>query len=155
MDETEYRQTYRAVNEQRCVFEKAINARRCTCCLSKRFNLADREGVSCSSATGASRCQHLLGLLRKNASFALQMTNVPGPLPHAKEVKVQIGGMLGIQKLLRPDLSDEGSVHDINGLAETALQQYRTLDDLPYSEIVKSIVGFEGRPRRPSRKNKE
>ena len=152
MDETEYRQTYRAVNEQRCIFEKAINARRCTCSLSQRFNLADREGVACSSAAGANRCKHLLELLRKNAKFALQMTNVPGPLPHAKEVKVQIGGLLGLQKLLDPSLLDEALVHDINGLAETALQQYQTLENLPYSEIVKSVVTFEGRPRRQSRK---
>ena len=152
MDETEYRQTYRAVNEQRCIFEKAINARRCTCSLSQRFNLADREGVACSSAAGANRCKNLLELLRKNAKFALQMTNVPGPLPHAKEVKVQIGGLLGLQKLLDPSLLDEALVHDINGLAETALQQYQTLENLPYSEIVKSVVTFEGRPRRQSRK---
>lgn len=154
MDETEYRQTYRAVNERRCVFEKAINTRRCTCRLSQRFNLADREGVSCNSETGCNRCKQLLVLLRKNANFALQMTSVPGPLPHAKEVKVQIGGMLGLQKLLHPQMRDEELVHDINGLAETAVQQYYSLDSLPYSEIVKSIVTFEGRLRRRSRKDK-
>ena len=153
MDETEYRQTYHAVNAQRCVFEKAINARRSSCGLSQRFNLADREGVSCCSETGAKRCKQLLELLRKNANFALQMTNVPGPLPHAKEVKIQIGGMLGLQKLLRPQLHDGELVHDINELLEVALQQYRSLDNLPYSEIVKSIVIFEGRARRRSRKN--
>jgi hypothetical protein len=154
VDETEYRQTYRAVNEQRCVFEKAINARRCTCQQSQRFNLADREGVSCTSETGSSCCTQLLELLRKNASFALQMTRVPGPLPHAKEVKVQIGGMLGLQKLLHPQLHDDTLVHDIHGLTEMAIQQYRSLDNLPYSEIVKSIVTFEGRLRRHSRKDK-
>jgi hypothetical protein len=154
VDETEYRQTYRAVNERRCVFEKAINARRCTCRLSQRFNLADREGVSCTSKTGSNRCKQLLDLLRKNANFALQMTNVPGPLPHAKEVKVQIGGMLGLQKLLHPQIRDEELAQDINGLAETAEQQFSSLDNLPYSEIVKSIVTFEGRLRRRSRKDK-
>ena len=154
MDETEYRQTYRAVNDRRCVFEKAINARRCTCRLSQRFNLADREGVSCSSEPGSNSCKQLLELLRKNASFALQMTRVPGPLPHAKEVKVQIGGMLGLQKLLQPQLHDAELVHDIYGLTEMAKQQFGSLDNLPYSEIVKSIVIFEGRPRRRSRKDK-
>ena len=154
MDETEYRQTYREVNERRCVFEKAINARRCSCNKSQRFNLADREGVSRTSESGCIRCKQLLGLLRNNAGFALQMTNVPGPLPHSKEVKVQIGGMLGIQKLLHPDMSNDDLVHDINGLAETAVQQFSALDNLPYSEIVKSIVNFEGRLRRRSRKGK-
>ena len=154
MDETEYRQTYREVNERRCVFEKAINARRCSCSESQRFNLADREGVSCTSEIGCSRCKQLLELLRNNASFALQMTSVPGPLPHAKEVKVQIGGMLGIQKLLYPDTGDKELVDDINGLAETAAQRFNSLDNLPYSEIVKSIVNFEGRLRRRSHKDK-
>ena len=154
MDETEYRQTYRAVNEQRCVFEKAINARRCSCNLSQRFNLADREGVSCTSESGCSRCKQLLALLRNNASFALQMTTVPGPLPHAKEVKVQIGGMLGIQKLLHPEMSNDDLVHDINGLTETATQRFNSLNNLPYSEIVKSVVNFEGRLRRRSQKDK-
>ena len=154
MDETEYRQTYHEVNERRCVFEKAINARRCTCDLSQRFNLADREGVSCTSETGAIRCRQLLVLLRDNARFALQMTNVPGPLPHAKEVKVQIGGMLGLQKLLRPEMINDDLVHDINGLAEVAIQRFNSLDNLPYSEIVKSVVSFEGRLRRRSQKDK-
>ena len=154
MDETEYRQTYREVNEQRCVFEKAINARRCSCNKSQRFNLADREGVSCTGESSCNRCKQLLELLRNNASFALQMTSVPGPLPHAKEVKVQIGGMLGIQKLLQPEMSDDDQVHDINGLAETAVQQFGSLENLPYSEIVKSIVTFEGRLRRRSQKDK-
>lgn len=154
MDETEYRQTYREVNERRCVFEKAINARRCSCNKSQRFNLADREGVSCTGESSCNRCKQLLELLRNNASFALQMTSVPGPLPHAKEVKVQIGGMLGIQKLLQPEMSDDDQVHDINGLAETAVQQFGSLENLPYSEIVKSIVTFEGRLRRRSQKDK-
>lgn len=82
------------------------------------------------------------------------MTSVPGPLPHAKEVKVQIGGMLGIQKLLHPDMGDKELVDDINGLAKTAAQRFNSLDNLPYSEIVKSIVNFEGRLRRRSHKDK-
>lgn len=154
MDETQYRQTYHEVNERRCVFEKAINARRCTCNLSQRFNLADREGVSCTRESGSARCKQMLDLLRDNARFALQITNVPGPLPHAKEVKVQIGGMLGLQKLLHPELNNDVLVHDINGLAEAASQRFNGLENLPYSEIVKSIVNFEGRLRRRSRKEK-
>ena len=154
MDETEYRQTYHEVNERRCVFEKAINARRCLCGLSQRFNLADREGVSCTSETSCIRCTQLLESLRNNARFALQMTNVPGPLPHAKEVKVQIGGMLGLQKLLHPEIINDDLVHNINGLTEAAIQQFNSLDNLPYSEIVKSVVSFEGRLRRRSQKDK-
>lgn len=124
------------------------------CRQSQRFNLADREGVSCTSETASRCCAQLLELLRRNASFALQMTRVPGPLPHAKEVKVQIGGTLGLQKLLLPQTHDDELVHDIHGLTDMAIHRYGSLDNLPYSEIVKSIVTFEGRLRRRSRKDK-
>ena len=47
MEEDEYRSRYAEINEHRCVFEKAINARRCNCSKSRRFMLAGREGVAC------------------------------------------------------------------------------------------------------------
>ncbi|HID49666.1 MAG TPA: hypothetical protein EYP40_08690 [Chromatiales bacterium] len=153
MDETEYRNTYRRFNQRRCVFEKAINARRCTCSLARRFNLADREGVACSDAAGNQRCDTLLGLLRRNASFALQMTRVPGPLPHAKEMKVQVGGLLGLQRLLRPARAGSENVEDIDGLNRQAIKRYGSLEDLPFSDIVKSVVKFRGR-QRESRRNR-
>jgi hypothetical protein len=148
VDESQYRQTYRDVNQRRCVFEKAINARRCTCSQAQRFNLADREGVACVSGHGNLRCQRLLELLRNNASFALQLKEVPGPLPHAKEMKVQIGGMLGLQQLLDPARAGADQVHDINALAHQAERQFKDLAALPFTEIVKSIVHFQVRPRR-------
>lgn len=154
MDETEYRDTYRSFNQRRCVFEKAINARRCTCALAKRFNLADREGVACMDDAGNRRCSTVLGLLRRNASFALQMTKVPGPLPHAKEMKVQIGGMLGLQGLLQPAKAGNENVEDIDGLNRQAIEHYGNLEDLPFSDIMKSVVKFRGRQRQSSRRNR-
>lgn len=152
MDETEYRQTYREVNARKCVFEKAINARRCTCSQARRFNLADREGVGCNSDEAHDACTLLLTTLRQKASFALQMTQVPGPLPHAKEVKVQIGGMLGIQSLLYPQKANQELAEDIHGLIKEATRRYNGPDSLPFTEIVKSVVKFQGRLRKHTRK---
>jgi hypothetical protein len=152
VDETEYRQTYRQVNKRKCVFEKAINARRCTCSQAQRFNLADREGVACNSDVANETCATLLTMMRQNASFALQMTNVPGPLPHAKEVKVQIGGMQGIQSMLYPDKQNLENVEDIYALTNEAIKKFDRLELLSYTEIVKSIVKFQGRQRTSRKK---
>lgn len=152
MDETEYRQTYRDVNQRKCVFEKAINARRCTCSQAKRFNLADREGVACNSDVANDTCTQLLTLMRQKASFSLQMTNVPGPLPHAKEVKVQIGGMIGIQNMLGQDKQHQDNVEDIYTSISEAVKKFNSLESLPYTEIVKSIVKFQGRQRSTRKK---
>ncbi len=151
VEEDQYRSTYKQLNERRCVFEKAVLSRRCGCTCSTRFYLADREGIACDSGKANARCEKLLLLLRENAKFALKLTSLEGELPHAKEIKVQTGGLLGLQRVLRPDLTT-GSVVDIAGLTTLGERTYGALDDFPFREIVKSIVSFEGRRRPPSKR---
>ena len=148
MDEQEYRDTYHSVNDRRCVFEKTINSRRCTCSKSRRFHLADREGIACRSASANALCRELLDNMRSKARFALHQTSASGPLPHAREIKVQTGGMLGLQAVSFPEKVGNTHVENIIGTIDKALQEYRSLDDLPYDVIVQAIVKFEGRPRR-------
>lgn len=148
MDEIEYRDTYRTINETRCWFEKAINSRKCKCALMERFNLADREGVRCTRKEGQLQCHALLASLREKAIFALQLTKLDGPLPHAKEVKVQLGGMLGLQTALHPALSEADTVEDIHGSIEEAIEKYASIEQFPFVEIVKTVVQIEGRTTR-------
>jgi len=150
VEEDEYRSTYHRVNERRCVFEKAVLSHSCSCTLSIRFYLADREGIACDSATAERRCNHLITLLRENARFALKITTLEGELPHAKEIKVQSGGLLGLQRILRPELGRD-KVFDVAALTILGETTYGSLEQFPYQEIVKSIVAFEGR-RRPRSK---
>ena len=151
VEEDEYRSTYHSVNERRCVFEKAILNHSCGCTFSIHFYLADREGIACDSAIAHRRCSHLISLLRKNARFALKITTLEGELPHAREIKVQSGGLLGLQQLLRPDPGKNSVVADVAALASLGESTYGSLEQLPYQDIVKSIVSFEGR-RRPRSK---
>jgi hypothetical protein len=154
MEEQEYKSTYHAINKHRCVFEKAINSRRCSCDKSVRFNLADREGVSCRTASGLAVCTELLNNLRHNARFSLHLTRADTPLPHAKEIRVQVGGLLGLQALLHPELSSNSQVKNVIGLTDSAIQRYGRLEALPYDVLVQAIVKFQGRKKRPHADNK-
>lgn len=149
MEEQEYKDTYRTVNQRRCVFEKTINSRRCTCNSSQRFHLADREGIACRSATGNALCIEFLNSMRSNARFSLHLTNTDGPLPHAREIKVQTGGLLGLQGLIYPDKAGNANVENAIGLIDSAIEKFGRLEDIPYDVIVQSIVKFEGRRKRP------
>lgn len=151
VEEDEYRTTYHNINQRRCVFEKAILTRRCSCLCSARFYLADREGIACDSATAHDRCRHFITLLRNNARFALKITVLEGELPHAKEIKVQNGGLLGLQRTLHPELGGD-KVIDVAGLTALGEQTYGSLEQIPYQELVKSIANFEGRRRRRSKR---
>lgn len=148
MDEKQYKRTYDSVNERRCVFEKTISSRRGTCSSSLRFHLADREGISCKSATGNVLCTELLAHMRSRARFALHLTHADGPLPHAKEIRVQTGGMLGLQAALYPDRRERPDIEDILGLIDCGLQRYHSFERFPYDAIVQNIVHFEGRRKR-------
>jgi hypothetical protein len=148
MEEQQFRDTYHLVNQRRCVFEKAINSRRCSCDRCQRFNLADREGVACKTASGNALCNELLNTMRSKSRFALHLTHADGPLPHTKEIKVQTGGLLGLQALLHPEQAAAVQVENIIKLLDTAIQRYGRLADLPFDLIVQAIVRFEGRSRR-------
>lgn len=148
MEEKQYRDTYNSINPCRCVFEKSINSRRCHCALAHRFCLADREGVSCTVDLAQKRCQTLLQTLRNNAIFTMRLTRIDGALPHGKEVKVQIGGLLGLQLLLDPTYDEQNGIQDIQQLINQAIEKYTSIDAFPYDEIVKQISRFEGRNRR-------
>ncbi len=150
MEELEYKATYHAINERRCVFEKAINARRCACKQSARFCLADREGVACKSEAGNEMCTRLLDTLRRNARFSLHLTHADGPLPHAKEIRVQVGGLLGLQQLIDPDSGPHHRVDNIYSLTKAAFARYEHLQGLPLDQIMQAIVSFQGR-RKSSR----
>lgn len=140
MDEREYRSAYATLNPIRCVFEKAINSRQCNCSKSTRFNLADREGVSCNDNLAQERCVSLLHQLRDNARFLLQQKSIDGQLPHNAEIKIQNGGIQGLQHCIST-LSSQP--RDIAQLVECALAEFDTLEQLPYDNIVQSISSYQ------------
>lgn len=148
MDEDQFRAVYREINTQRCVFEKALNNRRCDCSRKERFLLATREGVGCLSASSLANCTEFLNTLREKSRFALRETFIDGPLPHNKELKVQAGGTLALQLLLFPARAGEKTVQDIDELVNIGLSKYGNIAGFPYGELVKGVVHYESRPKR-------
>lgn len=153
MDEDQYRALYHEINEHRCVFEKAINNRRCDCQRKQRFLLATREGIGCRSAESLARCSEFLDTLRDGSRFALRETFIDGPLPHNKELKVQAGGCIALQNLLFKAQDTEQpatpeSTPDIYQLINSGLAEYSSIDALPYNELVKGVLNYESRRKR-------
>ena len=148
MDEKQYRSTYHTINASRCAFEKTILSRRGTCNRCKRFRLADREGASCTSPASRERCEWFLSIMRGKARFALKLSGDEEQLPFNKEIKVQTGGMLALQLLLKPEMAGAENIDDIHALLNLAEERYESLESLPYSDIMPGVVSFEGRKRR-------
>lgn len=145
MDEKEYRSAYQNVNPIRCVYEKAINSRICNCSKATRFNLADREGVSCNVASAQQSCEELLTILREKARFTLQLNQVAEKLPHNAEMKIQNGGVKGMIKILNEEAIGED---DIALVVTQMITKFGSIAEFPYSEIVRDISAYQSRKRR-------
>jgi hypothetical protein len=145
MDEDEYKATYDSLNPLGCPFEKVILSRQCDCQVSTRIFIAERQAVGCANQGAQRRCIELLGLLHRKATFALKHTGSETRLPHAQEMKVQAGGLLGIQAALNPEAEQTAPVADIHGLIDQATAHFGDLDTLPYSDIVRHITAYVGR----------
>jgi hypothetical protein len=130
----------------RCPFEKAILSAQCACELATRFSVAEQVGVNCRSGIARNNCTTLLALMRNRARFALKVTDTAKSLPFGKEMKVMIGGLIGLQGLLTPE-PDAGRVGNIHALVREAQEKYRSLEALPYQEIVKSITAYQAKRR--------
>lgn len=130
----------------RCPYEKAILSAQCACELATRFSVAEQMGVNCRSGIARNNCITLLALMRNRARFALKVTDTSESLPFGKEMKVMIGGLVGLQGLLAPE-PDAGRVGNIHALVREAQEKYGSLGALPYQEIVKSITAYQTRRR--------
>lgn len=146
MEEDKYKSTYSELASVRCVFEKALTNHQAKCALSRHFCLADREGYSCDDAVSSLKCSELLEKLREKSKFVLKLRDVDGPLPHNMEIRVQVGGVRGLAKLINTDIVDK--VDNIHRVLDQVINKFGSLDSLPYSEIIQSIEQFQGRRRR-------
>lgn len=126
-----------------CVFAKALLARSAVCELAQRRALAERDVIDCTSPVARMNCATLAALLHERARFALRLARPGQPLLHAQAVRLQCGGLLGVQQALgapRPD------VHQLIGAAH---ERFGSLAELPWASIVQSLSQW--RPHRPRR----
>ncbi len=152
MDEDVYRDTYRNIVTIKCVFEKAINSRQTTCKQANKIRLADREAVAYRDDVARQICTGFLEILRTKALFALKLQDHSSPLPHAKEIKVQMGCIIGLALDKKTDVIRGQKIENIHGLIQTSLEKYQSLENFPYENLMRSIVNYEGRPKRSHKK---
>lgn len=151
MDQDAYHKTYNEINERFCLYEKAILADHCRCVQASRFYLAERVGVHCRMDEGQQRCGAFLKLLRDHARFTLKLTRGNDALPHAKALRLQVGGLKGLHQSLHQEQLPPDQIDDIFQLLQQAEEIHEQLERLPFQEIIKQVAAFKGRNRRSRR----
>lgn len=132
----------------RCPFEKAILSAQGACEMATRFSVAEQMGVECRSDIARNNCATLLAFMHERARFVLKVTDTSAGLPFGKEMKVMLGGLIGLQRQMATEKEAAAArVQNIHALVQQAQAAYGSLDALPYREIVKSMAAFQGKRR--------
>jgi hypothetical protein len=147
MDQDAFRRTYREVNEVYCAFEKSLLTNECRCSQAERFCIAEREGVHCRSEERQTRCLKWLEMLREQARFALRAEEQRKLLPHGKAIRLQVGGMRGLMKVLKGYESGTRTVDDVDGMLTEAEGHFDGLKNAPFSEIMREVAAYQVRRR--------
>ena len=149
MDEEAYRQIYREVNDRQCLYEKAILATHCACSQMRKICLAEREAAHCESDAARGRCEQYLAALRRAMRFALKSSDEGSSLPHAKAMRLQVGGMRGLYRALHPGQEPRTPIPDVHALLLQGLERWKRFENFPYDIIIHEVAAWEGRkPRR-------
>ena len=116
----------------------------CRCHLAERFCIAEREGVHCRSESSQQRCLKWLELLREQARFALRTDEERRLLPHGKAIRLQVGGMRGLVKVLSPDAAGEpATTIDVDSALADAETRYAGLDNVPFSDVMRDVAAYQ------------
>lgn len=145
MDEIAFMHALGSVNPKPCAFGKVILSRHCACTKVVKRYAAEREMVACSVDAERAQCGELLDRLRQNSAFALKLTHITLPLPHGPEMRVQYGGLQGLQL----EVNGLSEVADISELVSAVKEKFGNFDSLPFSKIIQSVVNCEVRKKRP------
>ncbi|MCG6897061.1 MAG: hypothetical protein LJE61_07095 [Thiocapsa sp.] len=148
MDNDAFRRTYREINERYCAYEKGILTNHCGCSQAKKFCIAEREGVHCTSDEAQQTCIVLLDLLGQQARFALKAHSPGSALPHTKAMRLQVGGLRGIAAALDPDAPVPDYVQDVHATLLAAIARFGGLQNLPFSRVIREIAAYAPRRRR-------
>lgn len=129
--------------ESACVFSRALLARSAGCTCVARRALGEREVLECTQPVARTNCSLLSALMRERARFALKLPAGELPLMHAQVLRLQCGGLQGLQQALG---ASDADVHHLVGEAQA---QYGSLLALPWDQIVTAMRAWQPRRRRP------
>ncbi|HIJ22215.1 MAG: hypothetical protein HON68_06505 [Gammaproteobacteria bacterium] len=138
-------------NSYRCPFARALLSGHSRCQFAESFHIAERHGMQCKDAAALKPCEDLAAELHKQSSFALGVTHLPKPMTSNMELRIQCGGINGIVKITGSSTTSDYLI-DIYSLLRLAVDQFGSIEALPYSRVMQSISQWKPRRRGGSHK---
>ena len=133
--------------EDKCAFSQTLISNQFSCEHAEHVVRRGGAEIACRSAEACSRCAALMQRLKLDALPSFGVEDDLLSMPHSVLVKIQFGGLLGVQRLIDAGQATADSVSNINALVTRAEQLYPGLDELPCALIVDDMTGYKPRRR--------
>ena len=165
------------MEEYKCAFNATLMGDQFGCAHARHVVRRGGPDVACADNAGHERCRRLFDLLKASALPAFGVEDDLLSMPHSTLVKIQFGGLLGIQRLLggggeaadapthmpkraseasRDTISARGprlgpiaeTVTDIYALVGRAENRFGGLETVPCKQIHTDMTGYKRRRRK-------
>ena len=133
--------------EYKCVFAQTLIGDQFGCEHARHVTRRGGPDVACVGEAAAQRCETLLQHLKQTALPAFDVEDDPLSMPHSVLVKIQFGGLLGLQRLLDATQMQASAVHNIHALLTLAQDNFGELHAIPCERIVTDMTGYKPRRR--------
>jgi hypothetical protein len=136
------------MEDLRCPFRQALLPGDFGCRHAEVVTRREGPDIACHAPETHGLCGEVLARLKAVGLPALGHTDDLTELPHGVAMKVQMGGLLGLQQLLDPGASGSIAVADVGSLVEAAVARYGDPSAVPYAELVPAMSAFQLKRRR-------
>ena len=132
----------------KCPFQTPIIAGDFACRMGQMVTARNTPQVHCRSEPSLELCRQVYEHLKKVGLPAFGMEDDLVTTPHSIYQKIQSGGLLGLQELSGIQPEAEGRIADLADLLEHVTDQCRSLDQLPYADLVPRMQAHQAKRRR-------
>ncbi len=134
--------------ELKCPFNQTLRSEAFACVHAAAITRRDGPDVCCTSQSAQERCSVLFEEMKRSALPAFGVADDPQQMPYSVVVKVQFGGLLGLQRHLGMVSPDPARVDNIDALVEGAIEIHGSLADVPYADLTGDISAYKVKRRR-------
>ena len=136
------------MEEYKCPFSAPLITRQFACTLAQEVIHRGGAEINCMDVAAQSSCTQLFQNMKQEALQAFGVEDDLLSMPHSVLVKIQYGGLLGVQRVLRAEPQVAESVKDVQALVAEAVARFGGAAGIPCAPLVADITAYKPRTRR-------
>lgn len=136
------------MEEYKCAFSHTLVTNQFGCERGMQVTRRGGPDVACLSDAAHLRCEKLFQRMKQVALPAFGVEDDLLSMPHSVLVKIQFGGLLGLQRLLENGADGSGDVTNIHNLVGRAIEKHGSLEAIPCPAFVGDMTSYKLKRRR-------